>query len=80
MNFWHPTKPPIPIRRKYEDWIELYNTTNGDINLSGIYLTDNPDNPTKWEFPAGTVIKASSYLTVWADEDGKNNRGSARQF
>ncbi len=65
---------------KYEDWIELYNTTNGDINLSGIYLTDNPDNPTKWEFPAGTVIKASSYLTVWADEDGKITEGLHANF
>lgn len=65
---------------KFEDWIELYNTTSGDINLSGIYLTDNPENPTKWEFPAGTIIKASSYLTIWADEDGKITEGLHANF
>jgi hypothetical protein len=48
--------------------------------LSGIYLTDNPENPTKWEFPAGTIIKASSYLTIWADEDGKITEGLHANF
>ncbi|HOY04626.1 MAG TPA: CotH kinase family protein [Saprospiraceae bacterium] len=53
-----------------EDWIELYNNTAVDVNLTGLYLSDNPDNATKWAFPSGTVIPAHGYLVVWADEDG----------
>ena len=32
---------------KKSDWIELYNTTDEDINLEGVYLTDNPAKPHK---------------------------------
>ena len=53
-----------------EDWIELYNNTAFEVNLTGLYLSDNPDNPSKWAFPSGTVIPAHGYLIVWADEDG----------
>ncbi len=54
----------------YDDWIELYNNTNASINLSNTYLTDNPDNIKKWQFPLGTTIEAGGYLIVWADENG----------
>lgn len=52
-----------------DDWIEFYNNTSHDINLGGMYLTDNFNNPTKWQFPSNTIIEANSYLIVWADED-----------
>jgi hypothetical protein len=54
----------------FEDWIELYNRGEADLDLSGWYLSDKIDNPTKWSFPAGTQIPAGGYLIVWADEDG----------
>lgn len=60
---------------KYEDWIELYNNTDSDIDLTGAYLSDNEDKPYKWNFPLNTTIKAKSYLIVWADEDGKADDG-----
>jgi len=52
-----------------EDWIELFNATAADIDLGGMYLSDDPAAVTKWQFPAGTVIGAGAYLIVWADED-----------
>ncbi len=52
-----------------EDWIELFNTTDVDIDLGGMYLSDDPGAITKWQFPAGTLISAGAYLIVWADED-----------
>lgn len=54
---------------EFEDWIELYNNTNRDINLGGMYLTDDFARPTKWQFPANTTITPGGYLIVWADED-----------
>ena len=54
---------------KFEDWIELYNNTDEDIDLSNAFLTDKIDQPEKWAFPNGTIISAGGYLTLWADED-----------
>ncbi|MFN4254155.1 MAG: CotH kinase family protein [Saprospiraceae bacterium] len=52
-----------------EDWIELYNNSAADINLTGLFLSDNPDKLPKWPFPDGTTIPANGYLIAWADED-----------
>lgn len=50
---------------KFEDWVELYNTSNQAVDLSGWYLSDKIDNPEKWEIPAGTMIEANGYLLFW---------------
>jgi hypothetical protein len=54
---------------EYDDWIELYNNSNQPKDISGFFLTDNPTNLDKWEFPANTVIPPGGYFIVWADED-----------
>jgi hypothetical protein len=54
---------------EYDDWIELYNLTSNEIDLSGYYLTDSKKNLTKWKFPEGTSITGGGYLIVWADDD-----------
>lgn len=56
------------INGDYDDWIELYNNTDETINLEGYYLSDDPDNLTKWTFP-NTSIAAGDYLIIWADDD-----------
>lgn len=53
----------------YDDWLELYNRTDSPVLLTGMYLSDKEDNPTKWEFPESTEIPANGYLIVWLDED-----------
>ena len=55
---------------EYDDWIELHNLTDAEVNLTGRYLSDEPNNPQKWQFPAGTKIAANDYLIIWPDEDG----------
>ncbi len=54
---------------EYDDWLELYNYSNEDMNLAGSYLTDNPDNLTKWQIPENTNISAGGFLLFWCDED-----------
>lgn len=54
----------------YDDWFELYNTSNQAVDLSGYYLSDNPANLAKYEIPQGISIPANGYLIFWADEDG----------
>jgi len=64
----------------YDDWIELYNTSGEIVDLSGMYLSDNPENPLKWQFPTGTTIASGGYLLVWADEDGGDEPGLHANF
>lgn len=54
---------------QFEDWIELYNNTANTLSLDNLYLTDNPANLQKWQFPNGLTMAPNSYLMVWADED-----------
>ncbi len=49
----------------YYDWIELYNCSLEDIDLTGFHLTDDRYNTMKWTFPANTVIPADDYLIVF---------------
>lgn len=53
----------------YDDWLELHNRTDSPVVLTGLYLSDKEDNPTKWAFPENTEIPANGYLIVWLDED-----------
>ncbi|MEM1214397.1 MAG: CotH kinase family protein [Bacteroidota bacterium] len=49
-----------------EDWVELYNTSTSAVDVSGYYLSDKEDNPTKWTIPEGTTIPGNGYLVFWA--------------
>ena len=47
------------------DWVEVFNPNPFTVNLKGYHLTDNPSNPTKWQFPSFSV-PANGYAWVWA--------------
>ncbi len=49
------------------DLIELLNLTNGDIDLSGYFLSDDPNNIKKWQFPSGITIEANSFLLMFSE-------------
>lgn len=55
---------------KYADYIELYNWSDAAVDLTGYFLSDDPQDPAKWQFPE-TIIQPDSYLIIWADDDGK---------
>ncbi|MBN2553777.1 MAG: CotH kinase family protein, partial [Spirochaetales bacterium] len=54
---------------EFDDWIELYNRSDSAVDLSAMYLSDDPMEPRKWSFPPGTTIAPGGYLVIWADED-----------
>jgi hypothetical protein len=56
---------------QYDDWVELYNKTNAEVDISGWFLSDDSNNRGKYTFPLGTKIAANGYQIIWADEDGK---------
>ena len=53
---------------EFEDWIELYNTSGTDFDLSGYWLSDDDLEPMKWEFPAGSIIPANDHLVIFASD------------
>lgn len=57
---------------KKDDWVELYNTTDADIDASGLYLSDNPAKPKKYQITAeegvNTIIPAHGHLVVWCSK------------
>lgn len=58
---------------KKNDWIELYNTTDMELNVAGLYLTDNVNKLQKYQIPAdiegvNTIIPAGGHLVLWADK------------
>jgi hypothetical protein len=55
---------------EYEDWIELYNPSEFWVDISGYYLSDRVNNPTKWQFPQGVIMPPGGFLRVWAS--GRN--------
>jgi len=60
---------------EFPDWIEIYNPTEAAIELDGWYLTDDPDDLTKWEFPACT-LDVDDYLVVFASDKDRADPGS----
>ena len=57
---------------KRDDWIELYNTTDQDIDIAGMYLSDNADKPVKYQITGGdnisTIVPAHSTIVIWASK------------
>lgn len=59
-----------PGKDSEEEWVELYNPTNSDIDISGLILHDNSYG---WALPSGTVINARSTIIVARDKTGFRN-------
>lgn len=57
---------------KKDDWVELYNTTDVDLNVNGLYLSDNAAKPTKYQISApndeAAIIPAHGHLIVWCSK------------
>jgi hypothetical protein len=63
---------------EYDDWIEFYNSTDKPVNMGGLYITDNLDNPYKYQIPNDsselTTVPAKGFILFWAD--GKPDMGA----
>jgi len=50
------------------DWVELFNSTSGPVDLSGWVFKD-ADDTHKFVITSGTVIQANQYLVLYESED-----------
>ncbi len=57
---------------EFSDWIELYNPASTPVDLTGYGLSDDPDRPFRWTFPALT-LPANGFALVFAS--GKDRPG-----
>lgn len=51
-------------------WIELFNSAHAPLEISSVYLTDDPANPTKYPVPLGDVntkVPKRQHILFWAD-------------
>ena len=60
----------------FPDYVELFNTSDTNVVLTGWSMTDEPEysNSVKYVFPNGKTIPAGGYLLVFCD-DKTNNPG-----
>lgn len=61
---------------EYNDWVELYNTTNQPLELTECYLTDNYSNWNRWRLP-DTTMQAHGFMLLWLDDDMEQGRNHA---
>lgn len=60
----------------FSDWIELYNTSNGIVNVAGYSLSDDINDLDKWTFPH-YLIAPDNFRVVFAS--GKNIKTGTRR-
>lgn len=58
-----------------DDWIEIYNTNDFAVDVGGLFVTDDLEDPTTWQIPTTapdtTTIPAGGFLILWADKESE---------
>lgn len=58
---------------EFDDWIEIYNPLNYDVSLAGYFMSDDSNNPRRWQVPTSFIdsvtVPALGWLTFFADGD-----------
>jgi hypothetical protein len=55
---------------EFDDWVELINKSQEPVDLSGSFLSDDPDNLLRWAFPADMpLLEVDELLVIWCDQD-----------
>jgi spore coat protein CotH len=54
---------------EFPAWVEIYNAGLETMDLSGMYLTNDLADPTKFQIADGIVVPAGGFITFFADGD-----------
>lgn len=77
INEWMASNSIIrdPTDNDFDDWFEVYNPNDSEIDLTGYMVTDNLADPReRYSIPGGFSIPARGFLLVWADGEQLTNR------
>lgn len=58
-----------------EDWIEVWNTSTQTVDLTGWSLTDDDDEPRKWNFPSAELAAGARRVVFASDKNRRNPLG-----
>ena len=54
----------------FDGWMELYNPTDENIALAGLYLSDDEANLTKWRIPESVgSLQSKGFRVIWFDSN-----------
>jgi len=56
----------------FPDYIEIYNSSNSDFDISGFKLSDSKKQLDKFTFPDGTILHPKQYYLLWAGQKPQN--------
>ena len=59
---------------EFDDWIELYNGGDGLIDLTGFYISDDANDPTKFKIDTTVLILPNQFVLIWADKDPEQGK------
>ena len=62
----------LNLNGSFPDAVELFNPSVEAIDLSGMSITDKPNQPERFTFPGGTTIRPGEFLVVYADRDNSS--------
>ncbi len=56
---------------EYDDWFEIYNYGDTDVDLGGMYVSDSKSDYRKAQIPTGksnvTTVPAHGFIVIWCD-------------
>ena len=50
-----------------DDWVEIYNPGSDDVDLEGYFVSDDRNEPTKFQLTDEATVPAGEFLLLWAD-------------
>lgn len=65
----------LDLNFNYSGWIELYNASANDIDLSKLYYSDEKGKTTKYTLPEKRILLARSYAIIWLNDEISNIEG-----
>jgi hypothetical protein len=80
-----PVLPPVRLNEvlprpgqgsSLGEFIEIYNGSDGEVDLEGFFLSDNRGNSTKWRIPRGNVLPSKGFAVFYADGLNQGNHTS----
>jgi hypothetical protein len=57
----------------YSGWIELYNSSDADLNIKNFYFSDEAGNPIKYKLSSDRTLPAKGYAVVWFNDEIRNS-------
>lgn len=64
---------PVDENGDHDDWIEIYNAGDETVDIGGMYITDNLEEPMTSQIPvtdpALTTIEPGDFIVLWADKE-----------